>query len=470
MRCLLRLCHRKVSMTTLAAGDSTSLRYVFFLAAAAALGGLLFGFDIAIITGAGPFLTRHFALNDLSLGWAFSSLLFGCILGSFLAGRYTDILGRRRLLLWVALLFAFTSAATAAAPTFSVFIAARLLGGIAVGAVSVLSPIYVSEVAPPHLRGRLGSLYQMSIVSGVLISYVVNFLLRNTGGANWRWMFLTGVFPSLAFFCMILLAPETPRYLVRAGRDEEAMKILERIGGQRAALRQMPEIKASLASSNESWRDLFQPGIRRAVAVGFVLAILIHVSGVNTVIDYAPKILASAGWSIDGALFSTVIVGLVNFVFTLVSFATIDRFGRKPLYIVGSLGMTLSLLLIVGTVLAGAFRGVLALALVLAYLAFFSACIGPVFWTLLPEIFPNRVRGEAITVPVLTQWMANAVVVLLFPLAFSHMGKAATFSFLAAMSLAQAVFAWRFLPETKNRSLEEIEAFWKARAGLAKDA
>ena len=453
-------------MTIAAQQDRINHKYVFLLAAAASLGGLLFGFDIAIITGAGPFLTRRFKLDDLSLGWAFSSLLFGCILGSFLAGRYTDRLGRRRMMLLVAELFALTSVGTAMAPTFTIFILARFMGGIAVGAVSVLSPIYVSEVSPARIRGRLGALYQMSIVSGVLVSYAVNFMLRNTGENNWRWMFLTGVFPSLAFFLMLLFAPETPRYLVRIGRDEEAMRILERIGGEHSARLEMPEIKASLSTGKQDWRALMQPGIRRAVAVGFVLAILIHVSGVNTVIDYAPKILNSAGWSIDGALFSTVILGLVNFGFTLLSFAMIDRFGRKPLYIVGSIGMGASLLLLIAAILGGAFHGVLVLVLVLLYLSFFASCIGPVFWTLLPEIFPNRIRGMAITVPVLTQWVANAVVVLFFPMAFSQIGKAATFGFLTAMCLVQAIFAWFFLPETKGKSLEEIERFWSSKAKI----
>jgi len=367
------------------------------------------------------------------------------------------------MMLWVALLFALTSIGTAAAPSFTLFIVARFLGGIAVGAVSVLSPIYVSEVSPARIRGRLGALYQMSIVTGVLVSYAVNFLLRNTGPANWRWMFLTGVFPSLGFFLMLLFAPETPRYLVRIGRDDKAFGILERIAGEHSARLEMPEIKASLSEGNQNLHELLRPGIRRAVIVGFVLAILIHVSGVNTVVDYAPRILNSAGWTIDGALFSTVILGLVNFGFTLLSFAMIDRFGRKPLYIVGSFGMGGSMLLLVASILSGAFHGVLALVLVLVYVSFFASCIGPVFWTLMPEIFPNRIRGTAITVPVLTQWVANAVVVLFFPLAFSQIGKAATFGFLAAMCLVQALFAWLFLPETKGKSLEEIERFWGAK-------
>ena len=451
--------------------STINLRFVVFLAAAGSLGGLLFGFDIAIITGAGPFLTRHFMLDDLSLGWAFSSLLFGCIVGSFLAGRYTDRLGRRKLMLWVALLFAVTSVATGVAPTFAAFILARLLGGIAVGAISILSPIYISEVSPARMRGRLGALYQMSIINGILISYLMNFLLRNTGVDNWRWMFLTGVFPSAALFLMLLFVPETPRYLMRVGRETEALQILERIGGRRNAVLEISEIRSTLVRGRHDWRVLLQPGIRRAVAVSFVLAILVHVSGINTVIDYAPSILRSAGWTIDGALFSTVIIGLTNFAFALLSFALIDRFGRKPLYIVGSLGMTASLLALIATVVSGSFHGVPVLVLVLVYLAFFESCIGPVFWTLLPEIFPNRIRGVAITVPVLTQWVANAAVVLFFPLAFNQIGKVATFSFLAAMAFAQAAFAWRFLPETKNKSLEEIERLWKLSAALpASDA
>src|SRR5581483_7076334 len=194
--------------------------------------------------------------------------------------------------------------------------------------------------------------------------------------------------------------------------------------------------------------------------VGFCLAILIHVSGINTIIDYAPAIFRSAGWEIDAALFSTFIVGLTNFSLTIVSFWIIDRYGRRPLYIVGSLGMTVALVSLTAVVLTGQFKGIVVLLLILGYLAFFCSCIGPVFWTLVPEIFPNSIRGTAMTVPVLTQWVANALVVLFFPYAFNRIGKAVTFGFLAVMSLMQAIFTWRFVPETKNKSLEEIEAFW----------
>ena len=437
-----------------------NLQYLLFLAATAALGGLLFGFDIAIITGAGPFLTERFQLNDLSLGWAFSSLLFGCVIGSAAAGHVTNRFGRRSILLWVAALFSVTSIATGIAPDFTTFLLARFIGGLAVGGASILSPMYVAEVSPPSLRGRMGTLYQLSIVVGVLMSYSINYLLRNAGAANWRWMFITGVVPSVIFFVLLLRAPETPRYLFLAGREREGLAILERIAGHASAASEAADIRASLANRRHTWIDLLQPGIRRAVLAGFALAILVHVSGINTIIDYAPAILRSAGWKLDAALFSTFIVGLNNFLFTLVSFWVIDRFGRKPLYIAGSLGMAVALILLAAAVAAGRFQGTLVLVLILGYLAFFASCIGPVFWTLVSEIFPNHIRGTAMAVPVLTQWIANAMVVLFFPYAFNQIGKAVTFGFLAAMAIAQAAVTWRWIPETKNKSLEEIERVW----------
>ncbi len=435
--------------------------YLLFLAATAALGGLLFGFDIATITGAGPFLTQHFQLNDLSLGWAFSSLLFGCVIGATVAGRLTNRYGRRNILLWVAALFCVTSIGTGVAPSFTTFVLARFIGGLAVGGASILSPMYVAEVSPPSLRGRMGTLYQLSIVVGVLISYCINYLLRNAGAANWRWMFAAGVVPSVIFFLLLLRAPETPRFLFLVGREREGLAILQRIAGRASAESEAVQIRASLAEKRHAWLDLLRPGIRRAVVVGFVLAILVHLSGINTIIDYAPPILRSAGWKLDAALFSTFIVGLNNLAFTLVSFWVIDRYGRKPLYIAGSLGMAAALTLLAAAVAAGRFQGTVVLMLILGYLAFFHACIGPVFWTLVSEIFPNNIRGTAMAVPVLTQWIANAVVVLFFPYAFNQIGKDVTFGFLAVMAMAQAAFTWLWVPETKNKTLEEIEKAWR---------
>lgn len=441
-------------------GDSEKSSYVVFLGCTAGLGGLLFGFDVAIITGAGPFLAKAFALGDLGLGWAFSSLLFGCALGSVMAGRLTDRWGRKKLLLFIALLFAATSVETALAPNFSAFVSARFLAGLAVGGVSLVSPMYVAEVSPASMRGRLGTMYQMSIIIGILISFGLNYLLRNSGQNNWRWMFLTGVVPSAVFFLFVSLAPETPRFLAMRGRERDALGVLERIGGRAIARIELEQIHASLQTNSPGWRGLRRRGVRRAVMVSIVLAILIHVSGINTIIDYAPAIFQSAGWKIDSALGSTFIVGVTEFLFTLISFWVIDRYGRKPLYIAGSFGMAVALLALIVAVLAGRFYGTVVLALILAYIAFFASCIGPVFWTLIPEIFPNDMRGLAMTFPVLTQWIANALVVLFFPFAFHVIGKAVTFGFLMLMCLGQGVFTWISVPETRNKSLEEMEGYW----------
>jgi SP family arabinose:H+ symporter-like MFS transporter len=273
-------------------------------------------------------------------------------------------------------------------------------------------------------------------------------------------MFLTGVIPSTIFLILIVLAPETPRFLVRIGKMEEARRLLERIESAETAATELAAIQESLHGEEASWRDLMRPGVRKALIVSAGLAILIHVSGINTIIDYAPAIFISAGWKVDGALFSTFLVGVTEFLFTIVAFWTIDRYGRKPLYIVGSLGMMLCLSGLLISVVTGHFYGLTVLALILGYLAFFCSCVGPVFWTLVPEIFPNDVRGRAMSVPVLLQWVANAVVVLVFPYAFHVIGKAVTLGFLGVMCLAQAIFTWYSVPETRNMPLEEIEGYW----------
>jgi MFS transporter, SP family, arabinose:H+ symporter len=439
-----------------------SFRYVALLASAASLGGLMFGFDVAIITGAGPFIEHEFSLSSWQLGWAFSSLLFGCVVGSAAAGMFVDRLGRKPLMILVATVFALSTLLTGAAVSFDTFIAARFVGGLAVGAVSLIAPMYISEVAPTRLRGRLGALYQMAIVTGILVSYLINFLLRDTGVDAWRYMFFTGVLPALLYFGVVIAAPESPRFLISQGKDAQALAILRKIGGADPKT-VIESVRLSHSEDRGVWLDLAKPQNRLPITISFFLAILIHLSGINTVIDYAPQIFKSAGFTLDAALLSTFVVGLANFAFTLVSFWIIDRFGRRPLYIVGSLGMAASLLGLVAAVLTGHFSGMTVLLLIVLYLFFFASCIGPVFWTLLPEIFPNGIRGRAMTVPVLTQWVANAVVVLVFPSVFQAMGQAATFGLLAAACLAQAIFTFAAVPETKNRTLEEVSSHWMRR-------
>lgn len=427
----------------------------------AALGGLLFGFDIAIITGAGPFLTKAFDLNSIQEGWAYSSLLFGCIFGAALAGRMTDNWGRKRILIFVALIFALTSVWSAVADTYTMLVLARISGGLAVGAASVVAPMYISEISPAKYRGSLVSMYQLFIVTGILVSYMINYMLHDIGPDNWRWMFASGAIPSLLFLVMLFFVSETPRFLYMKGRKDEAFAVLERIGGKKLAGEEIEEIRKSFNGSSVSFRMLLDPSLRKVLWVGFGLAVFIQLSGINTIIDYAPKIFSSAGWNLDTGLIATFGIGIVNFMSTWVSIIVIDKFGRRPLYIIGSAGMTLALLGLTIAGLLGHFSGLTVLLLIIMFVIFFSACVGPVFWTYMSEIFPNRIRGTAMSVPVFTQWVFNALVVLLFPAVLHRLDTGITFGILTVFAAGQLFFTIKYMKETKGKSLEEIENLWK---------
>lgn len=438
------------------------LRYLYFICLIATMGGLMFGFDIAIISGAVPFIQPYFEWNELQLGWGVSSLLVGAIAGAFGSGVLTDRYGRKSVLIVVALFFAVSCGVTALATTPTVFVLARLFGGLAVGAASVLSPMYVAEVAPPKVRGMLVSVYQLTIVLGILCSYTINYLLHDVEN-NWRWMFAVGVIPSVLFFVGLFFIPESPRWLYKAGKKDESLKVLSRIGGEEFAKKELDEIALSLKDSSASVRiiDIFRTTkYRRVLWVGFFLAILVQVSGINTIVDYAPKILLAAGVEIKNALLQTSLIGLINFIFTFVAISLIDKVGRRMLYLVGSTGMVVTLIM-----LAFSFylkiEGFFTLICILLFIAFFASCIGPVFWTLVSEIFPNRIRGKAVAFASFTQWIFNFLVVLFFPHVLSSIGGAATFLILAFMSLLQWLFTYFYVPETKGKSLEEIELFWE---------
>jgi len=427
----------------------------------AALAGLLFGFDVAIITGAGPYFTKEFALNSIQEGWAYSSLLFGCILGAIVAGRLADIFGRRIILFIVAALFTLTSIGSGLATGLASLALARSLGGFAVGAASAIAPMYISEIAPPSKRGSLVSMYQLFIVTGILVSYLINYLLSGTVENNWRWMFMTGAIPSVIFFVMLFFIPESPRFLCKKGKSHKALNILSQISGPLTAKNQLVEIENSLHAENVSFRALQDPSLRNVLWVGFLLAILVQMSGINVVIDYAPKIFTKAGWNLDTGLFATFGLGIVNFAFTWVSIFLIDKFGRRPLYILGSAGMSISLAGLAIAGFTGHFEGLLVLLLIVFFLASFASCIGPVFWTYVAEIFPNRVRGTAMTVPVFTQWIFNALAVLVFPAMLHRLPVGFTFSVIMIFALLQLWLAIRMMPETKGKTLEEIEKLWK---------
>jgi SP family arabinose:H+ symporter-like MFS transporter len=436
-------------------------KYLLFISLVAALGGLLFGFDIGIITGAGPFFTKTFGLSHIQVGWAYSSLLFGAIAGAAFVGRVTDTLGRKKILFFVALLFLITSLWSAIAASLSSLVMARIVGGLAVGAASMVTPIYISEIAPAKYRGSLVSMYQLFIVTGILISYLINYLLRDIGEDNWRWMFATGAMPSALFFILLFFVPETPRFLFKKNKKELAKEVLVKIGGEELALTEMDEINQSFKNTPVNFRALFDPSMRKVLWVGFVLGVFVQLSGINTIIDYAPKIFESAGWGLDTGLFATFGLGIVNFVSTWVSILIIDRYGRRPLYIIGSTGMAMALLGLALAGFMGQFSGILVMLLIMMFIIFFGACVGPVFWTYMSEIFPNRIRGTAMSVPVFTQWVFNAIIVLVFPVLLNKLDTGPTFSILAFFAFWQLFFVIRNMKETKGKSLEEIEQIWR---------
>lgn len=420
----------------------------------------MFGFDVAIISGAVPFIQPYFGWSELQLGWGVSSLLVGAIIGAFGSGVLSDIYGRKKILIIVALFFAISCALTALAKSSVIFVSARVFGGLAVGAASVLSPMYVAEVAPPRNRGMLVAIYQLAIVIGILCSYTINYGLHNIDN-NWRWMFATGIIPSVLFFIGLFFIPESPRWLYKAGRKEQSQKVLARIGGEALAREEIKEIAESLKGNavSVSMAELLKPSTRKVLIVGFVLAVLVQVSGINTIVDYAPKILLAAGVEISNALLQTSLVGFINFIFTFVAILFIDRIGRRTLYLIGSLGMVITLIMLAISFYLN-IEGYFTLICILLFIAFFASCIGPVFWTLVSEIFPNRIRGKALAFASFTQWIFNFLVVLLFPHFLAKLGGAKTFLFLALMSLVQLLFTYFYVPETKGKSLEEIEQIW----------
>lgn len=440
-----------------------SMPYTILITSVAALGAVMFGFDIAIISGAAPFVKMHFALSDLELGWGVSSLILGCMAGCLVAGRAADRFGRKNTLLWIALLFAVTSVASGLAPTFSVLVIARIIGGFAVGAASMVSPMYIAEVSPSNVRGRMVALNQLGITFGILVSYLINYLLRSLGETNWRWMFATGALPSVMFFVLLFVVPESPRWLYNRGRRDNALAVLTRIGGLANAQREMSLMgkPVSVQEDSSGFAEVLSPRYRRVMLVGALLAILIQVSGINTVIEYAPIILSSAGNGMDMAMFQTFVIGIINFLFTFVAVFTVDKAGRRALYLAGSVGMTVALTLISAGFATGHLQGSVGLALILIFIASFAGCIGPVFWILMAEIFPTRVRGSAMSVAVFINWATNFLVVLFFPWLLSHIGGAITFAVIAVMALAMVVVALKLLPETKGKTLEEIESCWE---------
>ncbi len=445
--------------------ERVSHRSVILVSIVAALGGLLFGYDTAVVSGAIGFLETHFGLSAGMKGWAASSALIGCIPGAMFAGVVNDAIGRKKTLIICAVLFAISAIGTAIPTTLNEFVWYRFIGGLGVGAVSMTSPLYIAEIAPEHMRGRLVSLYQLAIVTGILVVFFVNTLIQRMGdeawnvSTGWRWMFGSETLPAVLFGLAALFVPESPRWLARKGRTEEAQRTLTRFAGAGAAQRYMGDIQTSLSHADVSLKQLLTGRYRIPLLIGVLLAVFQQFSGINAIMYYAPEIFKAIGTSVDSAFVNTVSVGAVNLLFTVVAIYLVDKAGRRALLLGGTAGQVISL-----AAVAWLFQTqgspFLVLVFILLFVASFAAAMGPVAWIVISEIFPNRVRGLAMSIATFVLWTACYLVSQTFPMMVDGIGSAATFWVYAGCSLASLIFVWVAVPETKGRTLEEIEESW----------
>ena len=449
-----------------------SATYVFLVCIVAALGGLLFGYDTAVINGAiGP-LKAHFALDEVQEGWAMGCALLGCAIGAAAAGALSDRFGRKKVLILSAIMFLVSALGTALPRTITTFILFRIIGGIGVGAASMSSPMYIAEISPARMRGRLVSVNQFAIVTGMLVVYFVNYFIALQGDAlwnqqaGWRWMFGSESVPAVMLLVLLFFVPESPRWLTKQGRSAEALDILARVDGTAYAQTELAEIKEALSHESGSLRQLLQPGMRIVLVIGIALAVLQQITGINVFLYFGTEIFKKMGSETNAALLQTIIVGAVNLTFTVIAIWTVDRLGRKPLMMIGSAGMGVSLLAM-GLAAYGESTSLWMLVFILGYIACFALSVGPVTWVILSEVFPTRIRGRAMAIATICLWIANYVISQTFPMmdednswlvkTFHH---AFPFWLYGLFCVALLVFVWRFVPETKGKTLEQIERYW----------
>jgi len=450
-------------------GSAGSIVYVSLLTSVAALGGLLFGYDTAVIAGAIGYLKQHFSLNEVQEGWAVASVLVGCMIGAAIAGPVSDWAGRKKALIFSALLFAVSAIGSAVPLRLWHLVVARLVGGLGVGMASLVSPLYIAEVAPARIRGRLVSLNQIAIITGMLIVSIVNWWIASPVDTSWnvsmgwRWMFGSETLPAVLFFVLLLPVPESPRWLAKQDRKEEAEQLLVRLNGPRQARAAMVEIEEALALESGSLKDLLLPGMRVVLVIAVILAVLQQVTGINAVVYYAPKVFKTAGYQVTDtqALLQTVALQTVNLLFTLIAVRLVDRAGRRPLLLITSAAMGISLALLGGAFHWG-LRPEWVFAFTLAYIASFAVAMGPVVWVVLAEIFPTRIRGRAMAVATVSLWIACFAVAQSVPWMFENLGKDVSFWTYGVMCGVAFVFILRFIPETKGKTLEQIERTWFA--------
>jgi sugar porter (SP) family MFS transporter len=442
----------------------SSPAFLYLVAGFAALGGLLFGYDTGVISGALVFLKRDFALSTFAQELVTSAVLAGALIGAAFAGGLADRFGRRRLIGVAGSLYVIGSIGAALAPDATLLAAMRLVIGVAIGVTSVVVPLYLAEVSPSAQRGALVTTYQLAITIGIFSADLIGEAFASSGG--WRWMFSLAALPGALQLSGLLVLPNSPRWLVSKGRDTEARRVFDQLGGGAGADAEIASIHASLAAEGRgSWRDLLKPGIRPALLVGVGLAGFQQVTGINTVIYYAPEIFEQAGIAgAKGELWAALVVGAVNVLATLIAVRWLDRVGRRPLLVAGLVGMGASLALLGAVFASGAAVGIASVMLIAAYVACFAFSLGPIVWVLISEIYPLSVRGLAVSVATMANWGANLVVGLSFLTLIETLGRANTFWLFAALCIADLVLVLRMVPETKGKSLDEIQTTWKQAA------
>ncbi len=475
----------------------TSL-YVIALSFTASLGGFIFGYDTAIIAGCNSFLQIHFNLSPAMLGWVVSSALLGTILGCVISGAITDRYGRKRALILAALLLSLSAMGSMLTPqfqgnlayplwissdmdtAFNMLVIARIIGGIGVGITSVVAPIYISELTLPENRGKIVSIYQLSITLGILLAFLVDWIVLNGAGDTagvisqndsplffewlfveeiWRGMLGTEIPVAMLFFILLLFTPESPRWLVAKKREDEAMLTMVKIGGEEQALVQMKEIREMIKEEKGGFRELFSPFLRRPFLIGILLPMFSHLSGIAAIMYFAPNIINEAISSVESSFLGAVLVGLVNTAFTFVAIHFIEKSGRRKLLLIGVVGAFISL---AGVGIMFALGSTLIIIPLLCYVASFAFSYGPIVWVIISEIFPTRIRGLAVSIGSFSLMLTGFLITLTNPLLIESIKPSGTFFLYAGLTLPAIWFIWKFVPETKGKSLEEIEKYWKS--------
>ncbi|QEC52419.1 SP family arabinose:H+ symporter-like MFS transporter [Anseongella ginsenosidimutans] len=433
--------------------------YIWLISLVAAFGGLLFGFDIAIFSGTIPFIQPHFNLDAAGLGWVGSSLYVGCMFGALATGWLTDRFGRKKPLILSALIFALSSLMMGLAASEGELVLWRIVAGFGVGAASMLSPLYIAEVSPPAIRGKMVSINQLAIVIGILLAYLSNYFLAGWDN-NWRWMFASGALPSVLFFFFVFLVPESPRWLLAHGKEGQARNVLAKLLGPAAIEQEVQAVRSSLFQTlvKARFADLIKEGIRFIVFLGIGIAVFQQISGANAVFFYAPVIFEQAGMQVNDQLFQQILIGIINLLFTLLAMQLVDKAGRKKMMLAGSSLMALFLLLIAACFHFNLFEGYWLTLVVLAFIATYATTLAPVTWVLISEIFPNGVRGMAVSVATFALWTACFALAYAFPVLIEVLAPVQTFLLFAGICFIYFLFLWRYVPETKGKTLEEIEA------------